>query len=191
MRLARSYGEGAPEAAKPLAVERNLYEELCYAAYLLYAAVESNLYEECYATYLLYAAILCAYSNRYGEGERERELSSTRSGVMVYRRKREHYRRKREHYGWTFRYRRLVPRDRYTFPLVSRPMFFVAPEDHYSPMAEHITTDIKEVPSDALLPSKIEVNPLATDAKLAEMLGTVSPRPMEGKYERGDSTLSI
>ena len=45
----------------------------------------------------------------------------------------------------------------YTSPLVSRPMFFVAPEDHYSPMAEHITTDIKEVPSDALLPSKIEV----------------------------------
>jgi len=108
MRLARSYGEGAPEAAKPLAVERNLYEELCYAAYLLYAAVESNLYEECYATYLLYAAILCAYSNRYGEGERERELSSTRSGVMVYR-------RKREHYGWTFRYRRLVPGDRFCF----------------------------------------------------------------------------
>jgi hypothetical protein len=38
--------------------------------------MESNLYEECYATYLLYAAILCAYSNRYGEGKRERELSS-------------------------------------------------------------------------------------------------------------------
>ena len=90
MRLARSYGEGALEGAKPLAVERNLYEE-CYAAYLLYAAVESNLYEECYATYLLYAAILCAYSNRYGEGKRERELSSARSGVIVYLRKREHY----------------------------------------------------------------------------------------------------
>ena len=41
--------------------------------------------------------------------------------------------------------------------LMSRPMFFVAPEDLYSPMAEHITTDIKEVPSAALLPLKIEV----------------------------------
>jgi hypothetical protein len=83
MRLARNDGEGAPEAVKPL-------------------AVESNLYEECYAAYLLYASILFSYNNRYGEGERERELSSARSGVIVYR-------RKREHYGWTFRYRRLIP----------------------------------------------------------------------------------
>jgi hypothetical protein len=45
----------------------------------------------------------------------------------------------------------------YTSPLVSRSIFFVAPEDHYSPTAEHITTDIKEVPSDTLLPLKIEV----------------------------------
>ena len=35
------------------------------------------------------------------------------------------------------------------------------------------------------------VNSLATDAELAEMLWTVSPRPIEGEYERGDSTLSI
>ena len=152
--------------------------------------MESNFYEECYATYLLYAAILCAYSNRYGEGERERELSSARSGVVKenttvgYSATDVLFQGEHTFPRRSFIVARLPPmgRDRtsfctimipnntiedlvltidmllgYTSPLVSRPMFFVAPEDLYSPMAEHITTDIKEVPSDALLPLKIEV----------------------------------
>jgi hypothetical protein len=80
----------------------------------------------------------------------------------------------------------------YTSPLVTRPMFFVAPEDHYSPMAEHITTDIKEVPSDALLPSKIEVQQHGlTDQPVVNIRDVNESFDPEGYWKVPGSTLSF